>query len=375
MVSSAVAQAILNQPQADVLGQFRQGQEYSRGQKVRELAGMAAQGDSDSLNELQGLDPMVADQLMQSIGARDRNALSGFIQDARIAKGLMDSGANEDAKQFIGNRLSALSKMGVSDTRITKQAYDKAQSGDWNGLYSMLSGFTGALDQAKEPVRGIAVEGSVINPVTGEVIYQGQPKTEEDKEGAEIRKELRKTVRDDTKALVAQANVIKSNLSKVESLAKEVKKGNRSAVAQLGVSLVKLGDPGSVVKEEELRQAFAAQDPTAALAQMASEGKVSGEIVSSVLRKLDPLNPESINIEDILSTAGALVGSSVPILQESYSLARRQAEEGGLGESFMKPVFLGADLIDSLSNLSRGAPVKTAQPPSVDDLLKKYTGK
>jgi len=155
-ISQAVAQAILGQRTPDIMGAFEQGQETAfkrqerdRQEKIRELSGMAAQGDADSLDELTGLAPSIGLALQESLGARDIQATNSLIRDARAGLDLLRRGDTQGFIAFADNRLAALSRM-RADTQQTQAIRDMVASGDINGAISRLSALIASVDQAKQ---------------------------------------------------------------------------------------------------------------------------------------------------------------------------------------------------------------------------------
>jgi len=155
-ISQAVAQAILGQRTPDIMGAFEQGQETAfkrqerdRQEKIRELSGMAAQGDADSLDELTGLAPSIGLALQESLGARDIQATNSLIKDARAGLDLLGRGDTQGFIAFADNRLAALSRM-RANTQQTQAIRDMVASGDTNGAISRLSALTASVDQAKQ---------------------------------------------------------------------------------------------------------------------------------------------------------------------------------------------------------------------------------
>jgi hypothetical protein len=113
MVSQVLANAILNQKAPDILGSFREGQEFAKGQQVKQLAGeAAAAGGGERLQELIGLDPEVGYALADAIGARNAKELNSFVRDARIVDNLFKSGSVGQAKQFIEQSLATAVNLG-----------------------------------------------------------------------------------------------------------------------------------------------------------------------------------------------------------------------------------------------------------------------
>ena len=52
MVSTALANAIMNVQPADIAGSFEKGQKISRDKNIKRLSGLALSGDGDSFDEL-----------------------------------------------------------------------------------------------------------------------------------------------------------------------------------------------------------------------------------------------------------------------------------------------------------------------------------
>lgn len=174
-------------------------------------------------------------------------------------------------------------------------------------------------------------------------------------------KELRKELRDNTTKLETEARSLKTNFGKLKNLAEEMRGGNRSAVAQGLVALVKLGDPGSVVKEEELKQALGAQSPTAAVADLLRGKGVDDGVANSIIQSLDPLNPAAVNVDQVLSTAEAMLKPNVETITTAYNAAKdragQQLTQGGFNSIFGSR----QGLFDELSGLSFGSETQ-AQP-------------
>lgn len=180
-------------------------------------------------------------------------------------------------------------------------------------------------------------------------------------ESAEIRKETRGGIRKDVGRLSQEAGTIESNFKKVQNLAKEIGKGNRISVTQALVGLVKLGDPGSVVSGKEVGDALNQESPLAAFAQLMTSKGVDNNITQSILSRIDAKNPDNIKVEDLLSTADALVSANVPAIQQRFAEAQElggQLTEKGRSSLFTKAL---TNRISGLSNL-KPAPVEGQQP-------------
>jgi len=179
MVSSVLAQAILNQKAPDLVGSFREGQEISRQGKVKELSSLALkEGGGESLDQLIDLDPEVGLALGEHIGARSAKDLNDFIASAKIGLNQLNNGDVQGFISFGEQRIATLKQQGRNTTQ-TEEAINLAKSGDVEGARQRLQGFVGSIDQAK----GVVVGGRVVDPTTGNVIF-------EDKEGINREREI-----------------------------------------------------------------------------------------------------------------------------------------------------------------------------------------
>jgi len=155
-ISPAVAQAILGQRAPDITGAFQRGQdtahqrqERSRQDKIRELSGMAAQGEEGALGELTGIAPEAALKLREAMGAKDDAAADRFLRDARTGEKLLASGDTQGFIALARGRLGALQQMG-DDTTQTQFILDRVLAGDTAGALNMLTSITSGVDQLKQ---------------------------------------------------------------------------------------------------------------------------------------------------------------------------------------------------------------------------------
>lgn len=151
------------------------------------------------------------------------------------------------------------------------------------------------------------------------------PRMVRDREAtAKVQEETRGELRSSVAKLETNAGVIHANYNKLEGLAKRVQGGDRTATSQLLVALVKLGDPGSVVKESEMAAALNTPNP---LAYLADKGiKVDQGLLNTVLAKIDPLNPKNVNVDDVLATGATLVASNAPVMIDEYKRLKERGQ-------------------------------------------------
>ena len=145
MVSSVLAQAILNQQVPDIVGSFQRGQETGRTNAIRTLAGQAASGDEDAFAELTRLDPETALQLGAHLQASNAKDLENTLRDARIGQKFLEGGNLEGFLNFANQREQQLRQAGRNPDE-TIRIRDLAMQ-DPQAAYEELTQLTGAMDQ------------------------------------------------------------------------------------------------------------------------------------------------------------------------------------------------------------------------------------
>ena len=146
MVSSVLAQAILDQNAPDIVGAFKEGQKEAREAKTRELAGKAiATGQIDPI--LAEISPEIAFSIGEQIRARNARDISDFMRDAQIAKSKLDVGDTQGALQFAIQRRNAIRNRG-GDTAQTDAFISTLQSNPEQARQE-LNAFLGSVEQTK----------------------------------------------------------------------------------------------------------------------------------------------------------------------------------------------------------------------------------
>ena len=203
---------------------------------------------------------------------------------------------------------------------------------------------------------------SIRNSIAqSEAIFGG---AEDGKQVLEIRKEVRSSIGKEVGAIKKEASVINANFSKLQNLSKGILKGNRSAVSQALVALVKLGDPGSIVNASEMLSALNNKTPLAAITGLLAGKGVSDDVTQSIASKIDPLDPSNVNVADLLSTATALVQANVPSIQNRFASEQERAGEN-LTEQGIRSIF-SQKTLDTISGLSDLQVEQTPASPTVN---------
>jgi len=188
---------------------------------------------------------------------------------------------------------------------------------------------------------------------------------------SELAKEVRANLRKNVDTIKADVSAMTSNFKKLENLSEEIRKGNRQAVSQGLVALVKIGDPTSVVRESEAAGALNAQDPLAAMASLLMSKGTSQEVIDAIIKKIDPLNPTNIKPEDLMATANAMISANIPAIKERYTEAYELGETNltsrGLGSIFTKEFDRQISDLDRF--LDQGVDLNAEIPPDSPEMI------
>lgn len=170
-----------------------------------------------------------------------------------------------------------------------------------------------------------------------------------------IREETRSSIRKEFKLISTAADVLVDNFTKLKNLTVEMKKGNRTAVAQGIVSLVKLNDPNSAVLDSEAKAALNTVTPIASIAKYLSSKGTSDDVIQSILTKVDVLSPDNIKEEDLIATAKAMISANIPTIQSNFS-SQQELGIGSLTEAGYKSILPPKlqSKIESLNDLVAG---------------------
>lgn len=249
-----------------------------------------------------------------------------------------------DRQNFLSNRLAELKLQG----RTTESTEDAINIGNQFGFDSPE--LQSALQQ------GLATANSfgVLTPQQqAQQAANVKRAAELVKSEGDIRKETRGRVGSAVKGISKAASTVSENASKLTGLVEQIKGGSRTAVSQALVAILKLGDPTSVARESEVAAVLNAPNPLAALSGLSGDTTV----IESLIKKMDPLNPTSINTDDLLNTANSLISANVPSIQQQFS-EQRQLASSNLTEKGVQSLF-PEDLegrIKGLSDLIKAQP-------------------
>lgn len=319
----------------------KQQQQKSLQVRLQEIGQKALKGNQQAIDEL-ALMPggaKLAQSLQTVANTRDegvmRHAQQVITTQAKFAASLLPENEN-----FV--RMS-----------LRREAIKKKEAGDIEGGNELMR--ISQLPQFAEVQSELRQDVALAAPA--EKLLTNSLNTLADTK--KIREETRGSVRKKVNTINTSLESIETNFSKIQNLAGEIEKGNRTAVAQALISVVKLGDPTSAVLEAEMKSALNQQNPIAAVTELLSSKGVGGDVASAVVAKIDPLNPDNVNVNELLATGRALVSSQLPTIRTSFNSAVEESKF--LTEEGQQAIFTG-ELETRIGNIGKLLATNVEQP-------------
>ena len=351
-------------------------------QQTQGLLGQLGQLDpgqalqSNTLTQLATVNPQMAAQVAQNFQGISDQRQKALFEDAAEVDTALAQGDVGRAASILNDRLTSISQLGgdPSDTQEIQALLASGNPADLTKAKLLIKDtvrggqLAGILpDTPTSRFLGLSKDGSranFLNPdgTVDAKVVRGAVATDEkaDKNELEIRKEVRTNLRKRIDSVEKDSEVLQTNFNKITGLSEKIRGGNRLAVAQGLVALVKLGDPTSVVRDSEMIAALNNPNPTAAVASLLTDSGTNLDISDAIMAKIDPLSPFNIDVDDLLATANTLVTSNVPGIQERFAGIEEQAFEN-LSEKGSKSLFTKS-LRDRVAELSGLVPTETVVP-------------
>ena len=309
-----------------------------------------------------------------AVNTLNRERMTALAKDARSVNNLLKKSDIEGATNILNSRMSAIRKLG-GDPSDTQGIMDMINSGNVKGAISELDltdsraieggflkrqtvdreyiGMSDDKNQALFKTR----DGVMAIPITGLI-------NSEDSKLKPYREELRVSLRKKRDKTEEQVSSIETNYDKANELILLGKGGNRMAIASALIAVIKLGDD-STVRSDELAVALNTQQTPEALFDFFTGKGVSKDVAKSVVASINPVNPDVVDMDELLAVANALISTRIKPISATYNTSKEDA--GFLTKSGYKSIFGGGGLgrrIDALANLNRknSIPVPEGMP-------------
>jgi len=322
-------------------------------QMDRELADVMATNDPDQIADFMLKNPGVRDRVESSVGFKNKATRNNYSE---FLTGFLANPTRDNFVRMADARSKFVRSHGGDSSGIDKAIalYDEDPAAAVKKAETALALFDPAKSKSYQ-----------INKMAGADNFQ--------EAGKEIRKETRGEIRKQLGSIYKEVNVVRTNYEKLQNLAAEIKKGNRQAVPQALVALVKLGDPGSIVSTNEMMGALNGKTPVAAVFDLLTKKGVDSELAESIAGKIDPLNPNNIGIDFLLDTGRAIVSAFIPTIQDRFASADELADENltpaGKKSLFSKRLRSSVSTLSDLIPEAQGAKQDLSAIGTIEELM------
>jgi hypothetical protein len=271
-------------------------------------------------------------QAIQDAGFQDAYGVSEFLKNNNI----------EGALGLLEDRMSLMNEMGVNlPGDPTRQVYEDLKAaalGDTARLGRaratagvVLAQGIGSgrfkMPEAQEQVKGVVVNGRLVDPVTGEVIYE--PPASAGPSEDEV-KFARENIVKNVQAINTNLGTVTTSFERLNTLLPQMKSGNRAAINAGLMSVARLISP-EAVNESDVQRYSGAGNEISVLYNFL-QGK--GVDMDQMLRIADPLNPATFDPETLMSVARSVTSASIPSLMASLEDQRNVASQYQLSPQF-----------------------------------------
>jgi hypothetical protein len=349
------------------------------------LMGLGAAVGGTGPQFIQGLE-----QREQQLSQRKREELEArqkaMYQDAFAGLQLLSTGDLDGLIALGEDRLQILQTFpdaDPSDTQRIVQNARLAKQGDPVALRNLATELTSAastglsmgLVKMPETQRPMVVgEGeALVNPMTGEALYTGpgkesERKTAQDQNGVlryldtgepvfpgvqapDVRPEERNAalnnVRSNVDALNKQMSEVVTSYNKVISLESDMRNKSRAAINAAIMNVARLISPGIVTD----RDAAALSGADSSVAAIFSFLNGKGVDTNQLMRIVDPTNPETFDVDALLSVARNVTAAGIPSIQAQMQDEMGVADIYGASEQFRKSYFGNTKLQEQANSI------------------------
>lgn len=333
--------------------------EYTIGQK---LQGIGA--------ALSGTVPQFQQEMQQLSEARTK----AMYQDAGAAYQMLQSDNYQGIIELANDRLSILKRLPGSDPSDTEQVLQLAQNANAGDMQSVVQlneilgnayniGVSRGLTQPLPVSKYLGVEQGMLLFQKPDGSIETKPiSTDESWIDPEEKTEALKGIRSTMATWNKAAGEVTSAYNKVKGLEAEMRNGSRAAINAGIMNVARLISPGVVTDTDAARLSGA--DTTVSTIFGFLEGK--GLDINQLARIIDPTNPDTFNVDQLMAVAESVTASQIPSLLNTVSDAKNIATNYKASNQFMKSYFGDTETMKSLQSIMSkvsGNAQNSATPP------------
>lgn len=335
-------------------------QERSFTQKLgRALSGFGAGYAGEGRQYLE--DVRKQDELQQ------QKIMGATIQDALELRRALETNDTSTAMGLLDDRVKLLTDMG-QDASDTVALQNELMNGNVRGVVGEVDQFLSGAKRAgylqpKQIDPSKIYQGMIVSqdPVTGEVTTKPINPNEEYID-PEIKADNLREVRSRARTLDASVDELTTAFNKISGLEKGMRAGNRGSINAAIMNLARLISPG-VVTDRDVAQLSGAETPIGLLYNTL-QGK--GVNMGELLKVYDPSNPQTFDVDALLSTARSVTGAAIPSILSGYSDLENTAKNfqapNAMMRSFFNPESARMTGLREIEELVSGMPSMPASP-------------
>ena len=300
-------------------------------------------------DKLQGIGAVLGGtvpQFQKQMGELSTERQKAMYQDADAALKMATRGDLPGVIRLIEDRISMIQRLNGDPTE-SLQALNfarAAQSGDTASGEKLMQGLSMSEKQGIDlGFIAAPVAPKYLSTEQGMMLFQNPDGTIETKpisEDAgwvdpEEKQESLRAVRQNVIALSKNAQEVTSAYNKVRGLESEMRNGSRAAINAGIMNVARLISPGVVTD----RDAASLSGAGTTIGEIYSFLSGKGVSVDDLMRIVDPANPDTFSVDQLIAVANKVTSSQIPSIMTGYEDQRSVAENYGASLAFKKSYF------------------------------------
>jgi hypothetical protein len=272
--------------------------------------------------------------------AQQQKIMGATIQDALELRKALEANDTSTAMSLLDDRVSLLKNMG-EDPGDTIALQNELMNGNARGVMGEVDQFIsgakrmGYLKPTPVDTKNI-YQGQLLtqDPITGELISKsvnpGQDYIDPELKSMALRKIAEGAIRLDN-----EIDAVATSFNKITGLEEDMRAGNRGSINAAIMNLARLISPG-VVTDRDVQQLSGAETQIG-LIYNTLRGK--GVDMDQILKVYDPSNPETFDVDALMSTARNVTSAAIPAILRGYEDEKTRATEFQAPSAYMRAYF------------------------------------
>lgn len=272
--------------------------------------------------------------------AQQQKIMGATIQDALELRKALEVNDTSTAMSLLDDRVSLLKNMG-EDPGDTIALQNELMNGNARGVMGEVDQFIsgakrmGYLKPTPVDTKNI-YQGQLLtqDPITGELISKSV-NPDQDYIDPELKSMALRKIAEGAIRLDNEIDAVATSFSKITGLEKDMRAGNRGSINAAIMNLARLISPG-VVTDRDVQQLSGAETQIG-LIYNTLRGK--GVDMDEILKVYDPSNPETFDVDALMSTARNVTSAAIPAILRGYEDEKTRATAFQAPNAYMRAYF------------------------------------